>query len=323
MRKALWLALLWSLSVLAAGDAIDEVRTWLEKMVSAQQYLNYEGTFVYISGSEVRTLQIVHSFDSHGERERLTALDGDGREIVRDDTHFFTVLPVKKLVLVERRAVTPEGKADPPLESGLDYYDFSVNGSERIADHRCRIVAIYPRDAFRYGYRLCLEEDTGLLLKAQTLDRAGQPREQMMFTELKLPERIPTERLQTTVHETDFAVLESPAVAGEDSPFQPDPSWKLSELPPGFTVRRNEMRQIASSEVPVQHILLEDGLASVSIFIARPVPGEPYRSGLTTSGALSALSFPRDGYIVTLVGEVPPATLEFIARALVREPPAS
>ncbi len=322
MRKALGLALLWAPLALAAPDAPADVQAWLEKMAAAEQYLNYEGTFVYTSGPDVQTMQVVHSFDSHGERERLTALTGDGREIVRDDSHLFAVLPVKKLVLVERGGVGGATRKAAGLPASvLAHYDLELGGTERIAGHRCRTVSIYPRDAYRYGYRLCLEEDTGLLLKAQTLDRAGQPHEQMMFTELRLPDHIPTERLQTTVHDTDFAVLETPGPAGADDRLPPDPAWKLSELPPGFRVVRNEMRRIASSEEPVQHLLLEDGLASVSIFIARPVPGEPYRSGQARSGALSALSFPRDGYTVTLVGEVPPATLQFLARALVREAP--
>ena len=76
--------LLVSLPLAAAQE---EVKEWLDKMAAAEQFLNYEGTFIYTNGPQVETMQIVHGFDKHGERERMSSLTGDVREVIRDDQH--------------------------------------------------------------------------------------------------------------------------------------------------------------------------------------------------------------------------------------------
>ncbi len=293
----------------------DSAQQWLEKMVSAEQFLNYEATFLYINGPKVETMQIVHGFDDKGERERITRLSGSSREIVRDEQHVFSVLPQKKQVIIEpRRAASEAGAFLNIVTNGNAYYDFEVNGNEHIANHVCRIVSIFPKDQYRYGYRLCIDHETGLLLKSQTLDNSGQPREQMIFTNLELPDTIPTRRLQTTLHEKDFELLESKPLEAAASAVEN--TWGFSELLPGFRIIHNEMRQLASAAQPVQHIVLNDGLATISIFIAPYEQGEPYSEGMSSSGALNAISRLKNGHIVTIIGDVPQKTVRLLAAAL-------
>ncbi|MGF1643014.1 MAG: MucB/RseB C-terminal domain-containing protein [Thiotrichales bacterium] len=297
-------------------------RQLLEKMLAAEQYLNFEGTFVYLSGPKVETLQVIHSFDKNGERERLTSTAGSSEELVRDDKRMLWVSPARKVVLIEslQNRETSRGAAsipDPFRQPG-GYYDLTLGGTERVADHLCQTVSIYPKDQFRYGFRLCIEQESGLLLKAQTVDKAGQPREQMMFTSISLPDSIATERLQTSVPKDDFAVLQArDDDAGKATPAI-NPDWTVVDLPPGFLITRNSMRHVASSALPVQHIVLDDGLATLSVFIAKSVPGEPYTAGILQSGALSAFSRKVDDYVVTVVGEVPALTAQRVGVSVSR-----
>jgi len=315
------------------SDALD----LLEKMAVAEQTLNYEGTVVYQHGDNSETMQIVHSFDQYGERERLSSLAGEPREMIRDDTHVFFIVPANRFVLVESRNIMAEGDVSPRLGSGgenASFYELHLNGTERIAGYSCQILGITPKDDFRYGYRLCIEGETGLLLKSQTLDGEGLPLEQMIYTQLRLPDSIPTESLQTTLHEEDFTLLsqsketlslQSKAPMGDNLEASRsngiDYAWMLARKPPGFSVIRNEMRQLASSEQPVQHIIMDDGIASVSVFIEylgkeaslRPV-------GVTRSGALSTFSKVQDNFMVTVIGEVPGPTVELIAHSLHYQP---
>ena len=289
----------------------------LEKMASAEQYLDYEGTFIYVSGTSVKTMQVVHGFDQHGERERLTSLTGSTREIVKDDQHFFYVMPEKKVVLVETR----EGLDQHTVfvrESihGNPFYHYDLGKTERVANYLCRNVSILPTDTFRYGHRVCIENKTGLLLKSQTLDGSGKPVEEMIFTHLKLPESIPTEHFQTTMHRDDYALLESEASTAL-SVSDEDEGWGLTEAPPGFSVKLNTIRHIASSALPVRHIVLDDGVVSISIFIARLTKEGSYSEGVMSSGALNVASRVVDNFVVTVMGGVPGKTVQQVAGALV------
>jgi len=293
----------------------------LEKMASAGQTLNYEGTVVYQRGENTATMQVVHSFDQYGERERLSSLANNPREMVRDGQNIFFIVPAKRFVLIESRDADDGGVGSSGFAE-TQYYEIDLRGTERIAGYSCQVLKVFPKDKYRYGYHLCIEDKTGLLLKSQTLDAEGRPREQVIYKDLHLLDSVPTKRLQTTLHEEDFTLWQPEATPGIkerlDSPSpNMDLSWRLDKLPPGFLVTRNEMRQIASSKQPVRYITLYDGIASVSIFIERlrydaPVPPQ----GLSQSGALSALSKVRDGFIVTVIGEVPVVTVEIVVDSL-------
>lgn len=305
---------------LTPAVAEESIKHWLEKMTTAERFLNYEGTFIYINGPRVETMQIVHGFDEKGERERITSLTGLSKEVVRDEQHVFSVLPEQQQVLIEPRNNRTDQKFFlDSMDENNPYYAFEINGDERIADYRCKIVAIYPKDQYRYGYRLCIEDETGLLMKLQTLDKSGQPKEQLIFTNLELPEKIPTEHLQTTMHEEGFQMLQSGTVLGKNITIEPDTAWNFTQLPPGFKIKLNEMRQLATSEIPVQHILLEDGLATISVFIAQYEPGELYSEGVSGTGALNAVSRLQDGSIITVIGEVPDKTVKLVSRSLVKD----
>ena len=48
---------------------------------------------------------------------------------------------------------------------------------------------VQPRDQFRYGYRLWLDDETAMPLKSQLCDRNGNVIEQILFAELNLRDR--------------------------------------------------------------------------------------------------------------------------------------
>ncbi len=307
--------LLISLPLLAAQE---EVKQWLDKMAAAEQYLNYEGTFIYTNGPQVETMQIVHGFDKNGERERMSSLTGDVREIIRDDKHLVSVLPDRRKVLIESRGkpLSSPAKLLEGLEQSGAYYEYSLKGTERIAGHTCQILSIYPKDSFRYGYRLCIEKETGILLKSLTQDHAGQTHEQMMFTSITMPEFIKTDQFHSVMHKEDFELKQSPATLGAKITAKPDHRWVIGELPPGFRITEEAMRLIASSDKPVQHIIIDDGLASLSVFIAPAQEGEQVEEGIFRSGGLNVYTRQIGNHVVTVIGEVPVKTVRLVAESI-------
>ena len=67
---------------------------------------------------------------------------------------------------------------------------------ERLLGRTTRVVALHPRDEYRYGYRLWIDEETSMPLKTQLCDASGEVIEQIVFSNIDLPERIPDSDVQ-------------------------------------------------------------------------------------------------------------------------------
>ena len=72
---------------------------------------------------------------------------------------------------------------------------------------------------------------------------------------------------------------------------------------------------LPGSNQPVDHLVFTDGFASVSVFVEMQSAAGPQapRAQSAAVGSSSAFSTVVDGHKVTAVGEVPLATVQFIA----------
>jgi sigma-E factor negative regulatory protein RseB len=93
-----------------------------------------------------------------------------------------------------------------------------------------------------------------------------------------------------------------------------DLPWRLQQMPPGFRMSSEGEELMPGNERPVLHLVVSDGLASVSVFIEGP-PSAPRRGsdGQGRFGSSFAYSKFVGGHQITAVGEVPAATVQFIA----------
>ena len=157
-----------------------EVKALLERMAEAVRVLDYQGTFVYLQNNQLEALEIEHRRGESGTRERLFSLNGSAREVVRDGATVTCILPDLDSVLVDQRVA--QGSFPDLLGIGIDElaenYRFEWLGHDRVAGRAAQVVAIVPRDNLRYGYRLYLDRDSGLPLKLDLMDEAGDPVEQ-------------------------------------------------------------------------------------------------------------------------------------------------
>jgi sigma-E factor negative regulatory protein RseB len=90
--------------------------------------------------------------------------------------------------------------------------------------------------------------------------------------------------------------------------------WISDELPPGFRVTASHYEQSEGEDEATIHMMISDGLANVSVFIEAYDHDVPPRSD--QAGAANSFSLRSGDYLVTAVGEVPPATAEHIARSM-------
>ena len=311
----------------AAPDATgepQEIRRWLERMARASRSLDYVGTFVYRSGTALQSMKIIHRADPDGSRERLVALSGAAREVIRDGRRVTCILPDDRTVVIARRrprhlypAVFDPGLAAGPDISGL--YSLSSGGVERVADREAVVIDIRPKDRYRYGFRLAADRRTGLLLKSELLDGGGTALEQIVYTRLELPDSIPDEALEPRVSGAGFTRYEaaSPPATGDD-PAERAQEWEVGWLPAGFRMTGGSYAPIRPGRVPVDHRVYGDGLVSLSVFIERASGAGDRLEGRSSVGAVNAFSRIVEGFQLSVVGEVPGITVEKVAASIVK-----
>src|SRR6202790_4616299 len=291
----------------------DDPREWLQKMNQALATRNYDGTFFHLSEGRVETMRIVHRVRAGRVTERLQSLDGSGREFVRNNDELTCYLPDQHTVLVE-----PRSDKGPFLGS---------LPAARVLGRLTKVIAVNPKDQFRFGYRLWLDEKTAMPLKTQLCDSRGQVIEQIFFARLDMPDSIPDSELNPAVRTEGMRwVRQGPS---HDSASAALSAFRASELPPGFHLTVAGAQTIGGATAPASHLVYSDGLATVSVFVEAPpaaapgapdsgsaAPAEPPMQGLARVGSGYAFSTVVQGHQVTAVGEVPAQTVEFIAHSV-------
>jgi sigma-E factor negative regulatory protein RseB len=306
----------------------DDPREWLQRMNKALATRNYDGTFFHISGGRVETMRIVHRVRSGRVTERLQSLDGSGREFVRANDELTCYLPDQHTVLVEpQQNPGPFLGALPQFDAAVsDFYHIEAQPEAHIMGRPVRVIAVNPKDQFRFGYRLWLDEKTAMPLKTQLCDSHGQVIEQIFFARLEMPENIPDSDLAPTVHTDGMRwVRQGPSIDNASAALA---AYRASQLPPGFRLTVQGAQTLGGASAPASHLVYSDGLATVSVFVeeqgssvasapaAADAQAQAPMQGLARVGSGYAFSTVIQGHQVTAVGEVPAQTVEFIAHSV-------
>jgi sigma-E factor negative regulatory protein RseB len=304
------LALCVALPGAAQASAVSKLENGAQLLHDIQQAArkqDYAGVYMYQQGESIQSSRLVHVVDGTGERERLEILDGQHREYLRHNDEVQCLIPEHKTVLMEPR----RGDRFPGLLLGkptdlAEHYDISVQDKlHRVADRPCKVVVASPRDDKRYGYRLCVDVDTNLLLRAQTVDNEQGIIEQISFTSIQVGDKVERKDLLSPWNTRDWKVMQ-PQVETIDLLSQ---GWRIP-APSGFTAMTQVKRSMGGKEV--NQLVLSDGLAAVSVFIEPfdKYREEPMSDGATKRGAINIYSTRIADFWLTALGEVPADTLE-------------
>lgn len=300
----------------SAVSAENKIWKLLNDMNHTLETSNYQGTFVFIHDGNVETMRIVHGYSDYGVREKLVSLTGDARVVIRDQDVLTCIWPKDKLVVIEA-ARAGHGLPSSLLEN-LDElafrYELKEAGSARIAGFNCKIVRFEPLDTYRYGHELCINTGSGMLLKSRTFDVEGETIESMMFTSFRMLESVPDSMFEHSASLKHYTW--KTAGARLNGEMQPDRAWKLRNLPPGFSLSSVTRRLMSASKNPVQHIVLTDGLASVSVFISKVDDPQHIYQGAHNKGVINAYARDLNRHQITVIGEVPEGTVKSIGESI-------
>ena len=316
MRSSQALAAL-ALGCLACGAALaDEPAQWLERMNRALTTRNYDGTFSHWHGGQVETLRIIHRVQDGVVSERLASLDGSGREFIRTGGQLACYLPDKRTVVVEQRPLQEPLVGFPAVsEHTATFYDIKEVARTRLNRRDTHLITVTPKDEYRYGYRLWIDDKTAMPLKTQLCDAQGNVIEQIVFADLTLSAHIADAAFRPEVSTEGFQWVRDAGIPLR-APAAGTLGWAAMHLPPGFRMTVRSSQTLPGSTAPVDHLVFTDGVASVSVFVEiqqNVTSGTAAVAETATVGSSSAFSTVVDGHKVTAVGEVPPATVQFIA----------
>lgn len=316
------LAAPWALAGPDARDG-DDADAWLARAYTAAHDANYRGILIVADDTGVASSRVAHRAAGSERIERIDWLDGQARTVLRQRDQVISLWPRSKLALIEPDAAR---NTFPALLSQSDasllrWYELRPLGAGRVAGHDADVVLLRARDALRHSQRLWADRRSGLLLRAEMLGPANQVLMASAFTELVLEPQPALARLDVDRMLASYRVLR-PQVARADLASH---GWRI-EAPAGFREVRCALRRIDpfdASGAEVVQAIYSDGLAHVSLFIEPFDRNRHQTQGLVAAGATQALAQRRGAQWITLVGEVPAATLQRFANALTALEPTS
>jgi sigma-E factor negative regulatory protein RseB len=312
----------------ASGNARLEpsaVRAWLMRIHAAANHHNFQGTFVVSAGGLVSSARIAHYCDGRNQFERVESLDGEMRRVFRHNNTVHTLWPKNKLALVEQRELM---STFPALLQGgddriVEYYDVRALGNDRVAGHEVQVLQVRSKDPHRFGYRLWAERNSGLLLRAEVLGERDDVIESSAFSDVVIGIKAQPENvLQPMLRLDGYRVLRPTLTRTRLE----DEGWSLRPPVAGFRQvscvkrpldRGTEPDRTGAPEV-VQSIY-SDGLTYVSVFIEPFNATRHVRPLLTSLGATQTMTRRQGDWWVTVVGDVPAATLKMFVGALERK----
>ena len=314
----------------AGGKVVDgvEARQWLLRMHNAATQRNYQGTLVVSAEGAMSSSRISHYCVGKESFESVHMLDGQPRRVLRHNEQVLTLWPSAKTARLEQReAIQPFPSLLAGSEEQLfDRYELVSEGPGRVAGFDAAVFTLRPRDGARFAQRLWAEQGSGLLLRADVVAADGRVLESSAFTDLSIGGKTkpqPANTVQGALKQLDgWRVLKPTA---QPTSLESE-GWQLKAPVAGFhqssCVKRQlepasgDTRQMAAE---VLHAIFTDGLTHVSLFI-EPLRDERPPSAGAASGATHTWMQAHGKHWITVVGDVPAATLKEFAQALRSKP---
>ena len=297
-----------------AAHADEMARAWLQRMGESVSTRTYEGEFLVESARGREQLRILHRARDGRVLERLVATSGSRREVIRDGDEVVAYLPDQRVAVIERRSGPTALLGNLP-RFGPDveqHYELSLGErTPSVLGGQARLLSVRPRDGYRFGFRIWIDERTAMPMRTEMVDSNGRVFESMAFTRLEMPGEIPDAEFEPAVDPRDFRWIKQ-----GQTPGRPQPGWRAVRMPPGFRLSLATAQVMPGAAQPVTHLVYTDGVASISVFIQEPPRDKPARTSSGTIGAASAFSTVVSGWQVTAVGEVPPETLRLVAAGM-------
>lgn len=299
-------------SVGSAQVKPESVTGWLEKMTAATRTLNFQVAYV-VSRLNQETVPYLwrHGVLEDGTSvEQLNLQNGPGRELIRVGDVVSIFEPDTQPYSLHSQYI------NGPIPGELLYepvsltkgYEFVSVGRARVAGRPAQQIRIVSRDNTRFSYQLWLDEQSGMLLKLNTLDLQGNVLEQIQVTSLTMSDTPPAYFARVNRASLPRPLALTPSTNRQQG-------WEVDYLPDGMVEVKRDIRRLAMTGQVVEYKLFSDGLVDVSVYV-QPA-SDAIGSDLVLRHDLSTFLTLTDGKAqVTVIGEIPLQTANAIATSL-------
>ncbi len=334
------LLLTTTLTLLTAAPAAATEPKWrwlLDRAAQTAEKRAYAGEVLWItyeSGApHVSRYQIQSSGDGAitvADADRYALLLGDdGGGLAEYERGWFAPLPAADLAKAHKGLSRLERK-----------YAVRVTGSERLLDRPCTTLAIHRRSDGALIEKLWVDDDTGLLLRRETLDGHGRLLRLVAYLALDFDPLGPASsktagQRATRGQRPDMARRPQRVAAVDEQALTVlrAAGWTVPEALPGAYRLDGSFSVAAEGTQPLQAIY-SDGLYTVSLFEQRGRPdlaSFPPGAQRTDAYGFEAYAWPgavpqrlvweASGTTYSLVGDAPPQEFRAIAASLPRPEP--
>ncbi|WP_414980818.1 MucB/RseB C-terminal domain-containing protein [Congregibacter sp.] len=277
-------------------EALDPaVARLLQAMSNNAQQVSYSGVVTLQRGGDMQIMELSHSVSNGQASEELSRLTGQDARVERSGHPTDCMHPGHQLL---RATDTLKGSY-----CGLaSVYKFRLQPGDRIAGRESLRLRAEPRDMYRFGHVLELDQDTALILKSSIFAADQSVLEQFQFASLSMAPGDPKEAV--VAHEASHPHPQ------ESEHLRAGPAWELAWLPDGF---------MATDSTPIksQRKSYTDGLSSFSVFL-EPLsvaikPGEGVERQGSTVAYTRGVLLQRRPVLITVLGEIPTNTARMLA----------
>jgi len=299
----------------AQGSASTEelaAERWFERMQNSLQTMNFNATFVSADpfGMQMyRWLQSVHG-DSLSI-EVLEQLEGAPQPIIRVNnrlSYFSAAGPSYSTPGSRIVGPWPEGIHES-IERLRESYEILLAGGVRMLDSPTIHLRLIPHQTDRFSYSVYVERASGMLFGVKTYAPDGSLLSQVILSHFEHQDQ-PIEELERSVEDVDF-----PAYASPNGDIEQTSQWRVSELPRGFRLIREQRVNLRPMNTGADHMLFSDGMTQFSVYVnddvQRPLP-------MRFQSLYSVVSLEQSNYSVTVVGKIPATLAESVAQSVVR-----
>lgn len=288
----------------------------------AAQQQDFSGRYIISQTSEMLALHTSHVFTDETEYELVTTLTGEKRQVFRKGDEYYSIDSQAQKVLFERQSMVQLFPfwGRPGYGHADLFYRLSLLRTEHFLNRNADVIHIIPDDDLRFGYKVWLDQDTGLLLRLEIEEKEGVVLQRFSFTDIDLK---PATQAQKEELAHYLEALEAENYQTVEWPFTyvsaREHGWHFSQLPQGFEPVTCVLRPLYDEQQKLLQWVFSDGVASVSVFIEPQAPeSDNQPSILPRNGATHGIVYPLEQWRITLVGEVPEKTLQEFALTLHR-----
>ena len=294
-----------------------DVSGWLMKINEAAAEVSFAGTFIYVHDNDIETMEVARRITDGLMQERLYSLSGEPREIIRGMDKVWCYIPDQNVVVHDYRQVSNSGfprMLPNDLQQIKQFYHFEEGNMERIANRTAKQIKVIPNDIYRYGYNLWADFETGLLLRSDLVGPDEEVIEQYLFVNIDIGGPVTDQQLEPVSDTEDLQLFGN----NKPMPTPAEPSaWQITQIPEGYSLNKHIRRMSPMDSGEVEHMVYTDGLSTVSVFIKKATQGQSGMTGLSKMGAVNAFRTTVNDHRVTVMGEVPAQTVEYLAQGVV------